>query len=495
MNPISAEELGRLSTEQKRALLKRLLLERLDGSTREYPLSYGQRALWFVHKLMPDSAAYHVAFPARLRSPLNVPAFERALVRLVERHPALRTAFIDRAGEPVQVVSPALPANLRQVTVPGGESRLREEALEDYRRPFDIERSLFRVTLFHVPGGRDVLLIVLHHLIFDAWSAQILFEDLRAFYESELRDSALSLPPLPAQYSDFVAWQKGLVEDPRAGELWDYWAGALAAPLPTLQFPAAGMPAADPAGPAGPACSIPLVFEKELVAGLRDLARASNATLYMVMLAAFQVLLQRHTGQDDILVGSPAFGRNQPQWTGVIGYFVNMLPIRADLSGNPTFAEHLSRTRDAVLGALAHQDFPFPLMVERLRLRRDDPLSPVIQAMFNLVASRRGNEPARLFAGSPDAAGVPFGDVTLDPYPIPQQAAQFTLVLEMTEADGMVFASLKYVRERVCDGVALAMARDYRAVLTGAVAGSHLRIQAFQLNQGAAEEARDDILL
>jgi hypothetical protein len=332
-----------------------------------------------------------------------------------------------------------------------------------------------------------------HHLVFDAGSAQILFDDLRRLYEREACHSAGALPPVPAQYSDYVSWQRELISSPQAEELSEYWDRVLAPPLPALNLADLTDPSSVPAGQGG---SIPLTLEKTLIGGLREVARRHNATLYMVLLTALQVLLHRYTGYDDVIVGCPASGRNQARWLGVIGYFINMLPMRSGLSGNPTFAEHLARTREEMLGALAHQDFPFPVMIERLRSRRENPAVPLIQVMFNLVTSPRGSDAARLFLEGEESPGVLFGNIILEPYPIPQQEAQFALVVEAIESDGMVKANLKYGPGGPDRDVALAMAEDFHSLLIDVIRSPEspvLDLALPHLEGGSA--ARDVIVL
>ena len=493
MNPITGEELSRLTKEEKRALLKRLLLEK-TAAIREYPLSCGQQALWFVHKLRPDSAANNVAFTARLRRPLDVPAFERALLRLTQRHAALRTTFVETDGDPVQRVSNANQRGaFRQVEGHDSGDRLQSPGASRpstaVRHRADALPSDALSRLGRVAGSANH---TVHHLVFDAGSAQILFDDLRGFYEREAGIATGDLPPLPAQYSDFVAWQRDLISSPQADELSNYWAGVLATPLPALQFAGVDRQHSTPSAQNG---SIPLAFDRPLIAGLREIARARNSTLSVMMLAAFQVLLHRYTGQDDVLIGCPSSGRNQARWLGVIGYFINMLPVRSELRGNPAFANHLACTREALLGALAHQDYPFPLMVERLRLRHENPASPLVQVMFNLVTSRRGSDAARLFLEDEDSSGVPFGGTIMEPYPIPQQEAQFGLVFEAIESDGMVKANLKYSNGGPDRDVALAMAEDFCSLLAGIVISPESRVRDLALPHLDGDETTRDVIV
>ncbi len=455
------ERLESLSLEEKRALLKRLLMEKARNLAREHPLSYGQRGLWFIHKLAPETAAYNVALTARVCPHPDLAALERTLARLAERHAALRTAFLERSGEPVQCVMPPAPVHIATVDAPAAEDVLRAAVIAEYRRPFRLDEPPLRVVYFRSPQESGILLLVMHHLIVDGWSLQILFQDLRTLYEAELRGTAAEFPSAPAEYSDYVAWQTHMIEQPEAGSLRDYWAEVLSGELPVLRFASTGTHTSRRG-------LVPIVFTRGLSDSLRELARANQTTLFTVALAALQVLLHRYSGQDDILIGIPVLGRTQPRWMDVVGYFINMLPIRANMAGNPPFAERLARTRGTVLEALDHQDLPFPLMLQSLR--RDSVSAPVLQVMFNLVTSPRAVELSRLFVSHPGAPDVPFGDVTFHPYPIPQQEELFDLVVDMTEADGILAAGLKYRSELLDRETAERMAQDYH-VLLESVAG------------------------
>jgi len=491
MIPISAEELSGLTTEQKRALLKRLLLEKADASS-DYQLSYGQQAFWFIHKLRPDSAAYNIAVSARLRRSLDTSALRRSLAQLVERHAALRTIVIETESGPIQRASRLATVDFREVDAPSGDQHVREQVIEEYRRPFVLGQPLFRVTLFQVPDRSQILLFSIHHLVFDAGSTDTLIDDLCKFYEAQTQNIAADPPPPQAQYSEFVSWQRQLLSSPEADRLFSYWANALAGPPPPLQFPP--WPSGLPIGVRS--ASIPASPNAEAVANLRQLARSHNATVYMVMLAAFQVLLHRYTRQNDIVIGSPTGGRTQTRWSGVIGNFINMLPIRSDLSDNPVFSAHLACTRETVLKALAHQELPFPLMLERLRLSRSQLGSPLFQVLFNFVSLPPGSSASQLFREDAANSGVPFGATMLEPFPIPQQEGQFGLVLEAMEADGKLTAQLRCSPDGPDPELASTMAADYLSLLTAAVSDPGSRIGSLALPRlDASEMPRDVILL
>jgi hypothetical protein len=465
---VSAGSLDRLSAEEKRALLRRLLAERAAGATGDYPLAHGQRALWFLQRLIPDSCAYNVAFSARIEPPVDVDAFRKALDKVVARHAALRTVFPEHNGQPVQRVLPPSAAPLAIVDMTDAtDQELHAAVAADYRRPFDLDTSLFAVTLYR-RRGYDVLLVNVHHLVFDAWSLQVLFVDLRALYQAELTGHPASLTPLTVQYRDFVAAQTAMLESPRGDALWQYWEATLAGIPTTLELTAA-YPRSAPFGMRG--ATVPFALSPELSAAVHALARRQQTTLYTVVLAAMYVMLFRLSGQADIVVGTPVSMRSREELGNVIGYFINMVPMRAHITPDEAFTALLARTRQSVLGALEHQEYPFPLLVDRLRIRRDPRWNPIFQAMLNVNISSRAMELSRLFGpagGALDSASDPvrFGASDMTPYAIPQQEGQFDIVIEMIDSDGVLHGNLKYQVDRFSPETAQEMREAFVAVLT-----------------------------
>jgi hypothetical protein len=463
---VTAAALDRLGPDEKRALLRRLLAERAASGVADFPLAHGQRALWFLQRLFPDTYAYNVAFSARIDPALDIDAFRRALDRLVARHQALRTVFPEHNGQAVQRVLPPAPAPLRVVDMAhASDDELRTAVADDYRRPFDPDASLFAVTVYR-RHGHDVLLLNVHHLVFDAWSLQILFDDLRALYDAELKGEAAALPPLAARYRDFVAGQNAMLDSARGQALSSYWEQTLAGIPTTLEltdaYPRSGAFTMRGA-------TLPFSLDPALTAAVHALARRQHTTLYTVMLAAMHVMLHRFSGQSDIVVGTPVSMRSRDEFTNVIGYFINMVPVRGRLLPDEPFSALLARTRESVLGALEHQDLPFPLLVDRLRIQRDPRWNPIFQAMLNVNVSSRASELSRLFGpaepGERASEPVPFGASRMTPYPIPQQEGQFDIVIEMTDTDGVIHGNLKYQVDRLPPEAVRDMRETFIAVL------------------------------
>jgi hypothetical protein len=460
-----------LSPEQKRELLKRLLAAKAAAPS-DSPLSPGQKALWFLHKFLPDTAAYHVAFAGRLRPRLELVAFRRALDALVARHPGLRTVFPARDGEPVQRVLPPTSAPFRVVELEDqSEEALNEALTAEYRRPFRLDESLVSVTVYR-GLQEDVLLVNVHHIVYDAGSVQTFFAELRALYAAELRGARAELPPLAARYGDFVAWQNEVIGGARGEQLWRYWESVLGDGPPPL-----AIAAAQPRPPvlALRGAGLPLVVAPPVAAGLRALAKGEHTTLYTVLLAAMQLLLYAFSGQPDITVGTPVSLRARREWMGVIGYFINMLPVRGRVGVDSSFTEHLTRVRTAVLGALAHQEFPFPSLVDRLRVRREPNRSAIFQAVLNVMVSPRGSELSRLFhPGARDA--VEFGGSQLSLLAFPQQEGQFEIVIELVDSGDALHGNFKYHTDLYSPDLARLMRDAYTALLAAVVADPHARV-------------------
>ncbi|HEX2091920.1 MAG TPA: amino acid adenylation domain-containing protein, partial [Longimicrobiaceae bacterium] len=363
------------------------------------PLSFAQQRLWFLHRLDPASSAYNLPLALRLRGPLDTRSLERAITEIVRRHEALRTTFDELRGEPVQVAHPAgaLPLPLLDL------SRLQEQAREaqaqhlvlgEARRPFDLRRGpLFHTRLLRLSPDEHVLLLAMHHIVSDGWSLGVLFRELSALYEALSRGEPSPLPPLPVQYADFACWQHAWLQGDVLERQLAWWRERLAGAPPLLEIPTdrPRRPVPTERG-----ASVARTLPRATVERLRTLARAEGATLFMVLLAALDVLLARWSGEEDVVVGTPIANRNQRDTEGLIGFFVNTLALRTDVSGNPRFRELLERVRETALGAYAHQEVPFEKLVEELGVERSLSHTPIIQVMFVL---EEGSVALRAFGG------------------------------------------------------------------------------------------------
>ena len=352
----------------------------LDPGAETLPLSFAQERLWLLDRMQPGSALYNVPCALRLQGALDADALERALGEIVRRHEALRTTFAEADGAPVQVIAPFTGFTLPAEDV--GAHHVPRLAAEDAARPFDLTKGpLFRARLLRVASEDHVLLMCIHHVVSDGWSLGVLFHELSALYGA-FRDGGESpLPELPIQYADFAIWQREQVAGDALERHLAYWRERLAGAPALLELPFDHpRPAVRTYGGARERMELP----RELLERLRVLARREGATPYMVLLAAWQALLAKYAGSTDVVVGSPAAGRESWQVQGLIGFFVNTLVLRTDLSRDPSFREVLRRAREATLGAYEHQDLPFEKLVAELCPERSTSHSPLFQVMFAL---------------------------------------------------------------------------------------------------------------
>ncbi len=348
------------------------------------PLSFAQERFWFLDRLDAGQAASIIPGAVRLTGRLDIAALAAALAAVIGRHGSLRTTFARRDGRPVQLVHPPAPVPLPRVdlaALPDAEAELGRLAAHHATRPFDLEAGpLLRVTLVALPGGDHAFLLAMHHIVSDGWSVGVFLREMGALYAAFSRREAPRLPELPIQYTDFARWQREHLRGEALEAAVGYWRQHLAG-LPPLGLPFDRQPVAEKDfRAAGLALTVPA----GLTAQLKALAGERGATLFMTLLAAFHALLARLAGQDDVAVGSPVAGRNRAETEGLIGFFINTLVLRGDLSGSPPFAALLERERQAVLGAFAHQDLPFALLVEALRPERRLGRYPFVEVLFSL---------------------------------------------------------------------------------------------------------------
>ncbi|WP_326595001.1 non-ribosomal peptide synthetase [Streptomyces sp. NBC_01803] len=386
----SGVDLGGLSAEQKRALLAERLRRQARGGEqprrrRRFPASFSQQRLWFLDQLNPGSAAYNVPGALRVTGPLDVEIWRRCVNEIARRHEALRTTFAEADGEPVQVVADELPPELTVVDCahlrgPGGDDGIRALAREEFARPFDLRTGpLLRMRFLRLAPDEHILLLNMHHIVADLWSTSVLFSELVTLYGAFASGGESPLPDLPIQYADYAVWQRRRL----AGETSDtdlaYWRDTLHGAPPMLELPT-DRPRPPVQSTRGG--SVPFRLPAALMEDVRELSRREGVTPFMTMLAAFLVLLHRYSREEDIVVGVPVAGRSRKEIERLIGYFVNTLALRTDMSGDPSFRELLGRVRQACLGAFAHQELPFERLVEELHPRRDLSRAPVFQVSF-----------------------------------------------------------------------------------------------------------------
>ncbi|MEU6238057.1 amino acid adenylation domain-containing protein, partial [Kitasatospora sp. NPDC047058] len=453
-----------------------LIAPRPEGA--RLPLSFAQQRLWFVEQFAGPSPLYSIACTVRLTGRLDATALERALGRVVERHEALRTTFHAEDGRPEQIVHSrtevALPlTDLSALAPDAREAELASLTEQESRRPFDLGTGpLLRGRLVRLADEEHLLVLAVHHIVADGWSLDILVRELAHHYRpgGNGLPEAPELPELPVQYADFALWQHQRVSGETLDAQLAHWRGRLAGAPSAVDLPT-DRPRTARQGFAG-AC-FPWRLEGDLATRLTALAREHDATLYMALLAGFTAVAQRWSGQDDLVVGSPVANRNHPQTEGLIGFFVNMLPLRTDLSGNPTFRELLGRVRESALAAYAHQDVPFERIVEEVRPDRDaggrTPFANLLLVLQNTPETRIELPGLRM-----DVAAVDTG------------TAKFDLHLQVTETPEGLTGLADYSTELFEERTVRRFVDQWLHLLAAAVATPDTRLDALPL-LGAAE--------
>ena len=385
--PSVAELAGRIETAQREGVGVTLPALVVQSRPEVLPLSHAQERLWLLEQIEGLGSAYNMPASVRLRGELDVAALERSFATVIERHEGLRTRFGIADGSPVQVIDPPglfglQVEDLSDVPEDDRATAVRERIHILTQQPFDLERGrLFRAHLLRLSSEDHVAVVVMHHIVSDGWSIGVLIHEVGALYAAFVEGRASPLADLPVQYADYAIWQRDWLQGEALEKQVSYWREHLSGVPAALNLPTDRIRPAVQSYRGG---GLNLELSEELTAKLNELARGEGATLFMVLLAAFQVLLSRWSGQSDIVVGSPIAGRTHRELEGLIGFFVNTLALRADLSGNPNFKDLLGRVKETALGAYAHQDLPFEKLVEELQPVRDLSRQPIFQVLFAL---------------------------------------------------------------------------------------------------------------
>ncbi|MFC4852117.1 amino acid adenylation domain-containing protein [Actinophytocola glycyrrhizae] len=442
---------------------------RPDGAT--VPLSYAQERVWFMDQVAPGEAAYHIAVPLRIRGELDVTALRAALAGLVARHESLRTRFpADADGRPTVVVADhvEVPLRIEQAADEEAAQRLVDAAAVE---PFDLaDGPLLRALLVELADdgpGDHVLLLSKHHIVGDGWSVDVMLRDVLTLYRGG------TLPTMPIQYGDFAVWEAQRLTGQEAARHVEYWKDRLAGIEP-LELPA---DRPRPATQTYHGDYVELTVDRDTTDALGELSRRCGGTLFMTLLAAYQVFLSRHSGQDDFAVGASVAGRSAPELEDVVGMFINMLPLRADLSADPTFTELLDATQRGVLDAFEHADVPFAKVVQELGLPRDVSRSPVFQAMFVLQNYEMGR-----FAGAASEEGTEFRWT-----PMELRATRFDFELHLVEVPGGLWGKLVHNTDLFDRSTVERMADRFGALVKAIAAAPDTRVA--ELDVMTAEEA------
>jgi amino acid adenylation domain-containing protein len=466
--PLSHEVQQQILAERKEAL-----------PANGHPLSRSQRRLWFLNQLDPANAVYNITIALTMDGPLKRDVLERSLKAIVKRHESLRTLFRQKEGVPYSIVEDArdwqaefvdcslLPPDMQQ-------DEILRFALKAGRDPFSLDRgSLFRATLLRKSPDQHVIVLVMHHIISDAWSLGVLAKELGSVYQSFARGREYPLEPLQFQFRDFVAWEQRESELSYAADL-EYWRQQLAGELPLLDLPADHV---RPSLQTFNGQRVSTYISADLADQLEKVGRGQNSTFFMVLLAAFKVLLLQYSGQEDILLGTPTAGRLKRDFEGLIGFFVNNLVLRTDLSGNPSFAELVQRVRKTSLEAFEHQRVPFDQLVEVLQPDRSLDRSPIFQVMFTLQ-----NAPL---------PRLHLDDLEMKPLEFQSLQARYDIAVDVYLFEGKYRCDFEFNTDIYEEETVLQMQRDYLRLLKSVASAPVTPIRALSL---LSESARYQIV-
>jgi len=437
---------------------------------RDLPLSFAQQRLWFIDQLNPGNSVYNFPVAVRLKGSLNLRALEQSLNEVVRRHEALRTTFSMVDGQPSQVIAPRLTitlsiVNLREMPEIERENEMLRLVIEEARRPFDLSQGpLLRTGILQLSEEEQVGLLTMHHIVSDGWSTGVLIREMAVLYEALCSGKSSPLPELPIQYADFAYWQREWLQGSVLQTQVDYWKQHLAGSPPLLELPTDHPRPAVQTFRGGQQS---LLLPKDVGSALSAFSRREGATLFMTLLAAFKVLLHCYSSQDDLVVGTPIANRNRLEIEDLIGFFVNALVLRTDLSGNPTFRELLRRVREVCFGAYAHQDLPFERLVEELHLDRDLSRNPLFQVMFVLQNA--------------SVQTVEMPGLTLNPVVADSGTTHFDLTLHIVDSERGLIATAAYNTDLFDAATISRMLGHFQTLLEAIVTSPERRLSELSL--------------
>ncbi len=446
------------------AALRRAALQR-----RTVPLSSAQRRLWFLDQLEPGNPRYNVPVTVRLTGPLDVAALEQAFIRVIARHEILRARFMAHDGAPVQVIESDADFRLRcedltRVSEEQQPAAVRRLIQQESQRPFNLSSDrLLRATLLRTGPHEHVLLLNVHHIVFDEWSSNILWRELAAFYQGEIANEWVALPDLPIQYADYALWQQEWLRGPICRSQLEFWKQKFASPPPPIALPADHCRADG----ANTGAAWWRALGSDLSNAIKEMAVRERTTLFMVLLAGFKAMLHRRTRQEDLTIGSPVAGRNRIETEGLIGLFVNTLPLRTQVNGELSFYDLLTRVRETVLGAFSHGDLPFDRLIEALHADRSAGQTPLINTMFVLQTAGNG--------------GLKFPGLDLHFFEAGVETAKFDLTLTVYDTSEGLTAVALYDPSRFDASTMERLLEHYHNLLAGAVANPEIPLRDLPL--------------
>ena len=447
------------------------------GGPGPWPLSFAQRRFWFLKQLYPDSAADNLLNVIRLGGELDIPMFEKALSETVKRHEILRTTFEMAEGIPAQIVSPPQPfslplADLSLLPQEASVSEVERVARREGLKPFDLSKGpLMRGALIRLGAEDHVVMLSMHHIVSDGWSMNLLVSEVSRMYGAYRRGEEAEIEELAIQYGDYAEWQQEWLGGEGYEEQMKYWKEKLAGAPALLDLPT---DFARPSERTARGATRLLVLPEALIGGLKELAQREGVTLFMLLLAVFDLLLHRYTGQTDIVIGTPVAGRNRIETEKLIGFFLNALILRTDVSGNPSFRELLQKVRRVTIEAFANQDVPFEKIVEELKPERSSAYSPLYQVLFSL--------------NNVTQSSLQLESLTLSTVRIDSDATRFDLALYAEERDEELILCLQYSTDLFRADTIELMLKQYQSLIEAILSDSTRRLS--ELLASTREEQR-----
>ncbi|WP_375328979.1 amino acid adenylation domain-containing protein [Microcystis sp. BLCC-F210] len=435
----------------------------------EMPLSFAQQRLWFLDQLQPNSALYNIPMVLHFRGNLNQKALEQSLQEICDRHEVLRTNFVTIDGQPTQIIQTTRETisvvDLQDLPIQEQAEKTQQLKQKQATQPFDLAKeSLIRITLVVLSETEHLLLVCMHHIISDGWSIEVLIHELTSLYNAYVQNQPANLAPLPIQYGDFALWQKQWLQGDVLQTQLNYWQNQLTAAPPLLSLPTDHP---RPAVQSFVGTQQEFSLSPKLSQALNELSRQQGVTLFMTLLAAFDALLYRYTGSNDILVGTPIANRNRGEIEGLIGFFVNTLVMRTDLSDNPSFSQLLTRVREVTMDAYAHQDLPFEMLVEALQPERDLSHTPLFQVAFVLQNTPKSE--------------IAMTGLTVTDLPPENTTAKFDLTLAMVNNDDGLKGIWEYNTDLFESSTIERLSGHFLNLLGGIVANPQARISQLPL--------------
>ncbi|HET6978724.1 MAG TPA: condensation domain-containing protein [Pyrinomonadaceae bacterium] len=478
LSPERRELLGQLLQKEAPHSARLIIVPRLRKSN-HVPLSFAQQRLWFLDQLQPGGHAFNLPIALRVWGPLNTEVLQKSLSEIVRRHEVLRTSFTFIGDQPMQVINPpsewSLPVeDLRVLPDELREAEVLRQSTDETRQPFDLGRGpLLRVRLLRTGEQEHVILFTMHHIVADAWSSGVLVDEVMALYGAYAAGRSSPLPELPIQYADFALWQREMLTGETLDGLLGYWQRQLQG-VAQLKLPS---DRPRPAVTSYRGASESVFIDETLTSSLKSLGQQEGVTLFMTLLAAFQTLLYLYTKQTDIVVGTDIANRTRAETERLIGFFVNMLALRTDLSGNPTFREILKRVQQVTVDAYAHQELPFEKLVAALNLERELNRFPIFQAVFVLQ-----NAPVRM---------LEISGLDMEPVAIEHLTVKFDLIMFLAEQQGRLLGRLDYSTDLFDAGTIRSFVKNFQTTLERVVAEPDVQLDRLQTITERKEELPD----